>query len=463
VTQPKTMDGYVRVSRRLGREGPGYISPRVQREAIERWADYKGVTIAAWHVDEDETGGTQDRPGLVAAVERAVNGDTGGIVSWRIDRFSRYTEGGLRDLRRLQDRDARLAFVIEDIDTSGPMGRFVYTVMLAMGEYFLETIKAGWVTAKSKAIARGAHIGPTPFGYTRTDDGTLTTDPAAAPIVSEAFAICARDGLAAAVDFLRERAPHRTWTTFTARRFFRQRVYLGQVTYGDQVRAGAHNALVSRAIFQAARHQLGSGERVRRPKEDFPLSGVAVCGTCAAHMVGARGGADARRMYRCSRRCEAPAVTSAVPLEQHVVTFLREAFRHPGMRVGGESADISAAETALLEAEHELDAFASDLNARRLLRDRYHYHLQQRVDALEQAREQLHTAMAAAVDSAVVVPDELWDDLTPAELGDVLRSTLAQVVVNRGRGPLDRRVVVLPKGMDGSPGASAEDAHEGGL
>src|SRR2546423_1619702 len=26
---------YVRVSRRLGREGPGYISPRVQREAIE--------------------------------------------------------------------------------------------------------------------------------------------------------------------------------------------------------------------------------------------------------------------------------------------------------------------------------------------------------------------------------------------------------------------------------------------
>ena len=202
MTQPKTMDGYVRVSRRLGREGPGYISPRVQREAIERWAEYKGVTIVEWHVDEDETGGTQDRPGLVAAVERAVNGETGGIVSWRIDRFSRYTEGGLRDLRRLQERDARLAFVVEDIDTSGPMGRFVYTVMLAMGEYFLETIKAGWVTAKSKAIARGAHIGPTPFGYERKVDGTLSVDPATGPIVSEAFATCARGGMASAIDFL---------------------------------------------------------------------------------------------------------------------------------------------------------------------------------------------------------------------------------------------------------------------
>ena len=319
------------------------------------------------------------------------------------------------------------------------------------------------MTAKTKAIARGAHIGPTPYGYARNDDGTLAINPSAGPVVTEAFAICGRDGLQAAKAFLRQRAPGRTWNTFTARRFFAQRVYLGQVTYGDQVRAGAHEALVTRAIFEAASHQLGSGERVRAPKEDFPLSGVAVCGTCSGHMVGARGGTDARRMYRCAKRCESPAVTSAIPLEQHVVAFLREAFQHPGMRVGGDSPDLDAAENALLEAEQELDAFASDLNARRPLRDSYHRHLQARVDAVEQARQELHAVMASADDSTVVVPDELWDELTPAELGDVLRSTLAGVVVNRGRGPLDRRVVVLPKGLDGSPSASTEDAHEGGL
>jgi hypothetical protein len=39
------MDGYIRVSRRLGREGPGYISPDVQREAIKRWAAYKDVEV----------------------------------------------------------------------------------------------------------------------------------------------------------------------------------------------------------------------------------------------------------------------------------------------------------------------------------------------------------------------------------------------------------------------------------
>jgi hypothetical protein len=37
------------------------------------------MTIAEWHIDEDETGGTHDRPALVAAVEGAISGQTDGI------------------------------------------------------------------------------------------------------------------------------------------------------------------------------------------------------------------------------------------------------------------------------------------------------------------------------------------------------------------------------------------------
>jgi site-specific DNA recombinase len=94
--RPKTMDGYVRVSRRMGREGPGYISKDVQREAIERWADYRGITIATWHVDEDESGGTQDRPGIVAALKRVEAGESDGIACWRLNRFARNVSEALR-------------------------------------------------------------------------------------------------------------------------------------------------------------------------------------------------------------------------------------------------------------------------------------------------------------------------------------------------------------------------------
>ena len=39
------LDGYIRVSRVLGREGEGYIAPKVQQEGIERYAAELGGEI----------------------------------------------------------------------------------------------------------------------------------------------------------------------------------------------------------------------------------------------------------------------------------------------------------------------------------------------------------------------------------------------------------------------------------
>jgi DNA invertase Pin-like site-specific DNA recombinase len=459
----KPMDGYIRVSRRQGREGPGYISPLVQREAIERWAEYKGVRIAEWHVDEDESGGTHDRPGLNAAVERATGGVTGGIVSWKIDRFSRFTEHGLRDLRELEAAGARLAFVTEDIDTSGPMGKFVYTVMLAMAEYYLDTIKAGWRTAKGRAVERGAHIGPTPFGYRRRQDGTLAVDPVEGPVVTAAFDVIARDGVGAAVELLRRRGAGRTWTGFTVRRTFASRVYLGRVKYGDHEHADAHEPLVDRAVFERAQAALVAPER-RRGAEAFPLSGVGSCGSCGGRLVGGRGGNDGRRIYRCADRCDAPVVVSAEPLERHVVAVIRAWMAgSAGYRVGQDDVDTGDLVAAVEDAERQLDEFASDLAARDMLGDRYHRHLQQRVDAVRDAEAALRDAVAAAPRARVVIPDELWDTLEPAELAEVLRGGLSTVAVLKGRAPIGERVVVVAKGDDGGVVPPLQDSQERGV
>lgn len=56
------MDGYIRVSRVGGRGGDSFISPDVQREQIAAWTKLRGVTIAAWHEDLDQSGGSIDRP-----------------------------------------------------------------------------------------------------------------------------------------------------------------------------------------------------------------------------------------------------------------------------------------------------------------------------------------------------------------------------------------------------------------
>lgn len=454
------MDGYIRVSRRQGRAGPGYISPTVQREAIERWAAYKGVTIDQWHIDEDESGGTHDRPGLEVAVARAIAGDTAGIVSWKIDRFSRMTENALRDLRLLQEKGARLAFTFEDIDSSGPMGKFVYTLMVAMAEFFLENIKAGWTTAKTRAIERGAHIGPTPYGYLRGADGTLYPDPDRASAVTDAYVAAATAGPVAALTLLEARAPERTWRAHTVRRFLANRAYLGEVQYGDHANREAHEPLTTPAIFTAAQYE-STGQR--RPKGDFPLSGIASCRHCGSKMVGARGGADNRRMYRCAdhRACERPAVITAELLEVHVLDVAKSRYSRT-FQVGEPTEGLEAAERALMEAEAELDEFAADTTARRVLKHRYHDALQARVDDVDEAREALRAALAAGQPTSQISA-EMWDTLEPAELAEGLRASLEAVIVTKGRGPVASRVEVIGKGDDRRVVPGAEDADEEGV
>ena len=401
-TAPRRMDGYVRVSRRMGREGPGYISPDVQREAITRWAEYKGVEIAEWHLDEDWSGGTHERPGLERAVERCVESETGGIVSWKIDRFSRYTEGGLRDLRRLEKAGARLAFVVEDIDTSGPMGKFVYTVMLAMAEYFLDTIKASWRTAKTRAHERGAKIGPTPFGYRRRQDGVLEVHPERGPIVAEAFRRAGERGLDAAVDYLASLGlVHETgkrtgrplsWTTSTVRRLLAKRSYLGEFRYGDlPPYRDPELAIVTRAEWEAAQPE---GPRRRRPARHYPLSGLARCGTCGEEMVGGSAGAN-RRTYRCRASlrywkgtpCPAPVNVLADSLEGRVRALLAETLTETWEAQSDAEGALRGAELELAEAEAELDDLLADIGLRRTLgAERFRRMSEAAVDAVEKAQ-----------------------------------------------------------------------------
>jgi site-specific DNA recombinase len=478
----RLMDGYIRVSRRMGREGPGYISPDVQREAITRWATYKGVDVSEWHVDEDWSGGTHDRPGLERAIERAVTGETAGIVSWKIDRFSRYTEGGLRDLRRLEETGARLAFVVEDIDTSGPMGKFVYTVMLAMGEYFLDTIKAGWRVAKARAHERGAKIGPTPFGYRRRADGTLEQHPDEAPLVVEAFERSATGELAAAVDYLdglevvhvagKRKGRRRSWNTNTVRRLLANRAYLGEIRWGDLPTIHDPSLqIVPRSTWEAAQHP---PEGRRRPARHYPLSGLAKCGSCGEAMVGGSAGAN-RRTYRCraslrhwkGKPCSRPVNVLADGLEQHVRDELAALFSEQWEAQEDSVGAVAESELAMRDAEAELDAFVTDTDGAAALRKagRYQAGLQARVDAVEHAQRHYRQAAGRAARASVVVTAELVESATVEEFGELARGGLAAIVVARGRGRIPERVRLVP--TDDTPGnagmAPTEDPQGGSV
>lgn len=438
------MDGYIRVSRKNKREGPSYISPTVQREAIQRWADYRGVQIAKWHVDEDESGGTHQRPGLEDAIERAMAGETQGIVSWKVDRFSRFTEAALHDLRQLQSVGARLAFVSEDIDAGAAMGKMVYTLMLSQAEFFLENIRAGWDMAVSRAVERGVAISRTPWGFERNEDGTLSPHPERAAYVQEAFALAASGTVQDAMAYLRRVMPDRTWDTTKVRKLLRQRTYLGEVMSGEHVRRDAHDALVTEATWNAAQHCPGR----RKPNENFPLTGVARCFECGRGLVGGRSGGrgdkPSVRAYVCTgwrdkdNPCAAPPAIRAARLEGYLRDWVREEL--PERITVGESAD-DGPEQRRQAADEELQAFASDLVLRRALGAAgYHRHLQERIDAVQAANDECRRAAAATSAVAAYDRERILND---PEMLAQLSGSLLDIRVRRGRN-LGERVLITP-------------------
>src|SRR5215211_2019147 len=149
--------GYVRVSQVGLRRGPRFISPAVQREAIEAWAAARGARLLEIFIELDESGGRADRPQLATAVERIEIGASQGLVVWKVDRFSRSLIDGLEIIKRVRRAGGEFFSVRDGFDTSTESGRLMLRFLLAMGESHLEQMGANWEIAQLKVIERGGY------------------------------------------------------------------------------------------------------------------------------------------------------------------------------------------------------------------------------------------------------------------------------------------------------------------
>ena len=447
------LDGYVRVSRVGGREGEGYIAPVVQRESIESYASELSGEIVAWHQDEDYSGGNIDRPDFQAALERLRGGETDGIVVMKVDRFARSVADGASIVREIVDAGQVFASCHERIDPRTPEGKYMLTSFLANAELFLDQAKASWWTAKARAVARGAHIGPTPIGYQRIakgekDSGRLVPHPTYAPAIRELFgrAASSTDGDSALARWMTSRAPRvggAPWQPSEIRRWLSNRVYLGEVRYGDLVNAEAHTPLTDPDTWERCQRTPG---KQRRAHSRFLLAGLVRCAHCRYAMGGQTygGASGSTPVYRCSgRRCKAPSVITADRVESHVRELVPERVRGLELEAAAEGVDLEAVDRSYEEAEAELRAFAADVNARRRLGEAVWQDLltgrADHRDAMREARERAYARSQVVAVAADV------EDLDHDALRDLLSGMVRHVFVRRaprGADVADRVLVI---------------------
>jgi site-specific DNA recombinase len=445
-----TCDAYVRVSRVAGRGGESFISPAEQRGTIEEWARRTGTEIGAWHEDLDYSGGTLNRPGFQAALERCRSGATGGIVAAKLDRLTRSVVGLGTLLAEAREHGFNVVALDLGLDLHSSNGKLVANVLGSVAEWERERRAEDWEIARRSAIRRGIPNGRAPFGYRKRADGRFEVHEPEAALVREVFE---RRAAGESISQIGRRVG---WSHSTTRQRLLDEAYLGVARAGQHRNEAAHEPLVSRELYETARVARSATRPTGETTADRLLVGIARCGGCGKSLkVVRRRRADGSYAvgYFCkdaaSEPCPRRAFARAEDLDGLVERFFAYALQRERRFAEAAEAEreLDEARRAVADAEAELAAFvtaASALDAE--LFQRGAEARQARLDLARAALAEVTTRTSAATNVVSGNLADLWQTLTVVERRQILAAYLDRVVVRRAGdadASLDDRVQIV--------------------
>jgi DNA invertase Pin-like site-specific DNA recombinase len=471
------LDGYVRVSQVAGRSGDSFISPAVQREQIQAWADGHRIVLGEVYEEMDESGGRRDRPLLMEAIRRIEAGESEGLVVARLDRFGRSLIDGLSAIERIRDAGGVFVSAQDGLDLRTDSGKLVLRIMLSMAEWELDRIRTTWRTARLRATARGIHLGRTaPFGYRRTRDGRLEPDPENATVLQEVFRRRADGARPQEIAEWLEELGVRTmrgglgWTRQSLRGILKNRTYLGELRAGSFVARNTHPALVDRATWQRAQEP---STYPRRRSAPTLLGGILRCSACrfVLHSQNEVLG-DGRRIsnYFCHARsshgsCPLPAYVTGPVIEPFVEEmFFGELERSRCRPADGN--DLQRLEAAVDLAERALDSYRDDPRIQDVLgATKFHDGLRVRKERLDAVMVELARERRASTSHELPAASEMasaWPTMSLKERRAAIARVMDCVFIDRGWGDAASRAHICLRGH-APPGLPRRGGEQGTL
>jgi DNA invertase Pin-like site-specific DNA recombinase len=383
--------GYVRISQVSGRSGDSFISPDVQIETIERLSKVHGIEISEIVQEMDVSGGKPiDDRKLGRLVREVEEGKSGGILIWKLSRFSRSLLDGVTVADRVSKAGGRL--LAGDYDSESPMGKAILGFLLGYAEEERDARREGWREAQSRAVARGVQPTKTPIGYLRTDAGTLVPDPETADLVLKAFQARASGAS------LQETADILGMSKSGVTTLLRSVTYLGHIRMGDMLNENAHAPLVSVRTWQLAQVDGVMNARDGSLADKGILAGLITCEACGyvLSVTGRGTGKSHQASYSCRGRrvgnvCTARASGLITRVDDYVWPLLTE--RTSSVDLEEALVEFHDAGVAMNEADRELQAFLEGAKIADLGPDLYASEISRRREALRVATEDYRQAL----------------------------------------------------------------------
>lgn len=117
--------------------------PKMQTRELHEYCQRRGWKFVAEYVDEGISGAKDNRPELNRLMADAHHRRFDAVVVWRFDRFARSVSHLLRALETFKALGVEFVSLSEQVDTSTPTGKMVFTVLGAVPP----------ITAKSKFLS----------------------------------------------------------------------------------------------------------------------------------------------------------------------------------------------------------------------------------------------------------------------------------------------------------------------
>ena len=144
---------YARVSTHHGQD------VGLQLDALREVAAARGWVVVEEFVDEGISGAKQRRPALDALMAAARAGEIDVVAVWRFDRFARSVGHLLQALDEFRTLGVEFLSLRENIETTTPMGRAMFTLCAVVSELEREILRERVQAGVDRAKAQGKQLG----------------------------------------------------------------------------------------------------------------------------------------------------------------------------------------------------------------------------------------------------------------------------------------------------------------
>jgi DNA invertase Pin-like site-specific DNA recombinase len=131
----------------------------MQTRELRQFCEARGWQFAGEYLDEGISGAKDSRPELNRLMADAGRRRFDAVIVWKFDRFARSVSHLLRALENFNALGIAFVSLSEQIDTSTPTGKMIFTVLGAVAELerslIAERVRAGLRNARAKGKRLG--------------------------------------------------------------------------------------------------------------------------------------------------------------------------------------------------------------------------------------------------------------------------------------------------------------------